>query len=382
MPFTIQAKTLAEIIGIAAKVCGGRSTIPIAECVRLRFAGDQIKASTTNFENWITIANGDVVLKDKECETAIIPCAQFLSIISALPSDQEVELSTTKNRLTVKSGKSKYNFGLLDEEWPEPKPEKDVKFFSMDSDGLLESLKFVQSNVAVEDTRPFLCGVGLRTIGAKSLRFMASNAHAASLKVVEFDNQPVLPENGVIIPTKLVGFIVDLLSKTNDFNTTAGFTESKAYFDFKGSYQISLVGRLIDGQFPDMDRVIPYARDSVAVKFSRQQMIDNLRRVDSMCDQKTRAVKLTFQDGQIFISAKGGQNDGEEVMESDQDKLIGSIGFNSRLLVGLLLSLDCATVTVLLDKNDIDRGIMLITDGKTSLSPDKDTFSVLMPMRI
>ena len=79
MSFVIKAKTLAEIVGIASKVCGGRSTMAVAECVRLRFAGEDIVVDTTDFDNWITIGTENADKMD-EFETAIIPCKQFHSI--------------------------------------------------------------------------------------------------------------------------------------------------------------------------------------------------------------------------------------------------------------------------------------------------------------
>lgn len=382
MSFVIKAKTLAEIVGIASKVCGGRSAMAIAECVRLRFAGEEIMADTTDFDNWITVAT-DNAEKMKEFETAVIPCKQFHSIISSLPGDQDVSLSATKKQLTVKSGASKYNFGLVPEEWPSFPWDNKGQVIDMDSVDLLDRLKFVQNSIGMDEVRFYLNGVNLKSIGDNSLRFIAATGHCASMTVLPMEKKPVMPKAGVIVPAKLVNFYIELLSKIDGDGCSVRFevTESKARLQFSSQYKISLMGRLLDGSFPDIDQVIPYQRENVVVVVPRQEMIEDLRRIETFCDQKTRDISLNFYGDKIRIAAKGEHSDAEEIIDIEKQKWKGTVTLNIRLLTNLLLSMESDLATLLIEPSNIGSAAIMFTEGETALTPESKNFSIIMPMK-
>ena len=382
MSFVIKAKTLAEIVGIASKACGGRSTMAIAECARLRFKDEEIAVDTFDFDNWLSVStpNAESVLKD--CPSVIIPCKQFYSIIASLPGDQDVTLSATKKQLTVKSGTSKYNFGLLDEEWPDLPLDKNPNIIEMDSANFVQCLQFVDSSIGADEVRHYLNGVNLRSMGTNSLRFIATSGYCASMTILPLAQNPSMPKKGVILPAKMVNLCIDLLGKIENggCDIRLELTEALARLQFSAHYKIFLAGRLLDGSFPDIDKVIPYKRDNAIIVVPRQTMIDGLRRIEVFCDVRTRGISLNFDPARIRIVAKSDHSDAEEIIDAVNSGCAGTVTVNIKLLTNLLLSMKNDTVTFLLLQEDVGSAVILVTEGDTTLTPTSSNFSILVPM--
>lgn len=381
MAFTIKAKALAEMVGIASKVCGGKSTIAIVECIRLRFAGDDIAVDTTDFDNWISIAS-EFADKMMDFETAIIPCKQFYSIISALPSDQDVSLSATDKRLTVKSGNSKYHFGLLPpSDWPTFPWNEKSNVIRMKSEELVDCLNFVDASMGEDATRYYMNGINLRSVGDKSLRFLATNGHCLSQAVFQLPEKVNLPASGATITPKLTTLYIELLSKLVDVPITLEITESKARLEFSGNYKISLMGRLIDGAFPDIDRVIPYKRSNRIVKIQRETAIANLRRIETFCDQRKRGVTISVStDEKMRLLARNDQGEAEEIIAIPKQDWSGEFTVNIRLIYNLLLSLESDDVVLMMDEQKIGSAGIFIVEDDRKITQESDKFSLLMPM--
>jgi DNA polymerase-3 subunit beta len=176
---------------------------------------------------------------------------------------------------------------------------------------------------------------------------------------------------GVIVPRKTVGELRKLLEEAGDAYVSVSVSETKIRFSMNG---VVLTSKLIDGAFPDYQRVIPAGNDK-SVQIDRQAFKDAVDRVSTIATEKSRAVKLALQPGAIIVSANNAEaGAASEEIEADYEADSMEIGFNSRYLLDIanqiegdiaeLVFADPAAPTILRDK------------------ADASALYVLMPMRV
>lgn len=382
MPFTIPQKTLAELVGIAAKISAGKTTVAILECIKLRFGGKGISVETTDMDNWITLSTPD--FNPKGCETAIVPCRQFHSIISGIDKDQEITLVATDKRLTLKTESSKYQFGLQPvSDWPEMKWNDKVKAISLKAHALLNILQFIVPSCAHDDARHYLQGVHISLPSKNRLRFAGCDGHQLSRALMDVPGEFQIPENGVIVPSTLCGIYIELLNKADpDADIGLEITEAKCRFEFTGEYQVSLIGRLVDGQFPDIDRVVPYHLDAKKSAFPREQAINAIRRIIPMTSsEKGGPLKIEFAGNSVKFTAKTDISDGEETIAVKGDDLKCSVTVALAKILSIMQAFDGETVTLMVNPEKNNNDPVIFSDTRDMITPESARFSIIMPMK-
>lgn len=383
MSFSIQQKILAEILTIAVKVPENRNTIEIGECARICFNDDGLSVSTTNFDNWITLSTIGFKVK-KDSDIAVVPIKALHALISSIDKDQNISLSFAGKRLTVKSGASKYTFGSLSpDEWPSIKEMEKSEKISIKSKELRKALAFTLPSVSREETRYYLNGVCLTQHGDKALRFMASDGHRASSAIVGFDKKIKAPT--IIMPYQIIGLYLELLGRIDDeTDLTFEASQQRTRLEFKGDYSVSLSSRLIDGQFPDLDQVIPYARESTTYIVPRAETISALRRLYLVMSGELRScISFSFSGDKLRLQTtndKGGE--AEEIIRMEGKNPDAIIGMAAHNILTILSAFEGSEkIALTLDAKDFV-GVVIVTDPKTELKPDAEALAVCMPMRI
>ena len=380
--FQVEQKTISGMLGVASKI-PGTSPTKIIECVRLRFNGNGISVEVTNMESWLSITTPDFDVKG--CSTVIIPCKQLFSIVSAI-KDQVITFGVTDKKLTIKTQTSRYNLGSLpNDEWPSIPEQKRAEPIKINAGEFMRGVSFVKPSVAVNDSRYVLMGISITRTENGLLRLMSADQHRASSATVESRGAGKLPDHGIIVPREHIQIIENLISKTGkDSELSFEFTETRCGIDFTGDFSVSLKGRLIEGQFPEMDRLIPYKRESFVATMPREAVLDALRRMEVMSygkmNKKSPSVKISFSNGQVSLSASGALGDANETFPATlTTEGEGSVHAGINVILPLLAALKGNEVTIKFDP-DKSNSASILCEKDAQVTPDSEGFSLFMGM--
>ena len=302
------------------------------------------------------------------------PALMLYDIIRKLPEGAEVEFSeeSGSGKMIVKAGRSRFNLLTLPpENFPVLEDTELPINFTVTSKEFFDLIDKVKFAVSTEETRYYLNGVYVHAIAEKQpvLRAAATDGHRLA------HNSLRLPEgatgmSGIIIPKKTVGEIRKLLAE-NENDIKVSMSDSKIKLDLP---DISMTSKLIDGQYPDYNRVIPAGNDKV-MTVNTEAFLAAVDRVSTVSLEKARAVKISLDANKLTLEANSpdGSTATEELeVEYAADSF--EIGFNFRYLMDMLAQIEGDTVQFVL----ADSGSpALVRD-----SANTNVLYVLMPMRV
>ncbi len=359
MKLSIDRSALLRALNHVQSVVERRNTIPILSNV-LMTAGDGVLAlSSTDMDLEI---NESVAANVTMAGATTAPAGTFHEIVRKLPdgSDVEVELNAEGTQITVRSGRSKFKLSCLPvADFPEISTGDLPSGFSLpasDLRALIDRTKFAMST---EETRYYLNGIYVHEAdndGVKVLRAVSTDGH----RLARFEMP--LPEGAagmpaVIIPRKAIGEIRKLIEDAADLIQIT-LSENKIRFAFD---HIVLTSKLIDGTFPDYQRVIPQGNDKI-VEIDPKVFSRAIDRVSTISDGKSHALKITLDGKLMTLSASSPEaGSATEELEVNGDATM-EIGFNAKYLLditsqiegeGCRLTLaDSASPTIIQDNSD------------------------------
>jgi DNA polymerase-3 subunit beta len=373
MKFTIDRADLLRSLNHVHSVVERRNTIPILANVLLQADADSLSLTTTDMDLEIVESTA---AKSTQSGATTVPAHTLYDIVRKLPDGTTIEVSSSANDTTlqVKSGKSTFRLGCLPtEDFPKMgSADKFAYTFSLpagDLRTLIDRTRFAISN---EETRYYLNGIYLHAAeneGVSVLRAVATDGH----RLARFEMP--LPEGardmpGVIIPRKAINEIRKLIDEAGD-TIEIGLTDNKLKFSFD---HITLTTKLIDGTFPDYERVIPKNNDKV-LEVNPALLGSAVDRVSTISSEKSRAVKLTLGGKTMTLSANspdsGSASEEIEIMFNAGPM---EIGFNSAYLMDVTKQIE----------GDGCRMSLSDPASPTIIQDASDTSSlyVLMPMRV
>jgi DNA polymerase-3 subunit beta len=373
MKFVINRADLLRSLTHVHGVVERRNTIPILANVLLRADKDSLSLTTTDMDLEITEI---VAAKSATPGATTVPAHTLYDIARKLPDDANVEFSSGNGETTlhVKAGKSTFRLGCLPTE-DFPKMGSQDKFAyqfaipAVDLRTLIDRTKFA---ISTEETRYYLNGIYLHAAqndGVDVLRAVATDGH----RLARFEMPlPSGAKNmpGVILPRKAVGEIRKLIESAAD-TISIGLTENRMKFSFD---HVSLTTKLIDGTFPDYDRVIPKKNDKV-VEVNPALFVSAVDRVSTISSEKSRAVKMTLNGKTMTLSANAPDSgSASEEIEVSFNAQPMEIGFNSAYLMDVARQIEG------------DGCRMLLSDAASPTiiedASDSSSLYVLMPMRV
>ena len=359
MKLTIERAALLRSLNHVQSVVERRNTIPILSNVLLRAEDGQLSLATTDMDLEI---NESVAAKVSKPGTTTAPAHTLHDIIRKMPdgADVELHLNADGTQMTVKAGRSQFKLSCLPtSDFPEIGIGELPSSFGIpaaDLRALIDRTKFAMST---EETRYYLNGIYLHAAenaGVKVLRAVATDGH----RLARFEMP--LPEGaakmpGVIIPRKAIGELRKLVDEAAD-SIRIELSESKIRFAFD---HVVMTSKLIDGTFPDYQRVIPVGNDKI-VEVDPRVFTGAIDRVSTSSDGKSRAVKIALNGKNMTISASSPESgSATEDIEVNGDSDI-EIGFNAKYLLditsqiegeGCRLTLaDAASPTIIQDNSD------------------------------
>ena len=362
-----QRDTLLAPLQSVSGIVERRHTLPILSNVLLEKRGERVTLLATDIEMQITTTTAGA---GGDSDGAVTVGARKLQdILRSLPDTAEVSLVLEDSRLQVRAGRSRFSLQTLPaDDFPRMTlSEGESREFTVTQKAFRHLIARTQFSMAAQDVRYYLNGLLLLVEGPE-LRAVATDGHRLAFASVELDEE--LPRQEMILPRKTVLELNRLLADSED-PLQVTMTANQVRFAFASTV---LVSKLIDGKFPDYERVVPTnLRNHLAV--SRQSLMQAMQRAAILTNEKFRGVRVVLGDGSLkLIAANAEQEEAQDELEVKYQGDPIDIGFN----VGYLLD-------VLNNVHDDEINWSFNDASSSSLItlPGSERFKyVVMPMRI
>ncbi len=363
MKFRISKEAFLDGLQKVQHVVSSRTTLPILSNVLLVAKDGRLKFTTTDLDVGIT---GSVEAQVDKDGATTLPAKRLLSIVRELPAS-EVEVSVdAKNHASIRSGPSFFKIiGLGETEFP-PLPDfANAKEFRIPHAVLRDGLRKTAYAISTDETRYVLNGIFASFRDGK-LTLVATDGRR--LAMVDSDLEfPASHETDVIIPTKAVNELQRLLGDSGE--VVVKLSESQISFSVGDSL---LCSKLIEGNYPNYRQVIP-GDSNERVIFSREGLLETVRRVSLLSSDKSNSVKLVFGENRVEVTANSPDvGEAQETIDVVYQGPAMQIAFNPEFLMAPLRNLESEQVYLdLID--EMSPGVLRI----------EGTFLyVLMPMRV
>jgi DNA polymerase III subunit beta len=372
MKVTIERGAFLKALNHVQSVVERRNTIPILSNVMIEAAKGRLKLTATDLDIEIVETLAADVLRNG---AATAPAHMLYDIVRKLPEGAQVQaelLTSEGGRLAVSAGSIRFELACLPkEDFPQMSAGALPFRFRLQTGDLKKLITKTRFAISTEETRFYLNGIYLHAHkeGKREMRAVATDGHRLARYQME------LPEGaadmpGIIVPRKTVVELQRLLDDVEGA-IEISLSDTKIQFATDG---IELTSKLIDGTFPDYQRVIPTSNDKVLLLDSREfaQAVD---RVSTISADKTRAVKLGIARDKLTLSViNPDSGTATEDVGASYTASPLEIGFNARYLLDITGQIEGKEVRFLLS----DAGSpTLIEDAE-----DPGTLYVLMPMRV
>src|ERR1700674_1949589 len=355
-------KPLQAVSGIVER----RQTLPILANVLVEQKDGRLFMTATDLEMQIT-AHSD--LAGKQDQSVTVAARKLQDLLRALPEDAAINIETSASKMTVRASRSRFNLQTLPAaDYPRislaQERQQAIKLPQRDFRGLLRLAEFA---MAQQDIRYYLNGM-LLVVDKGSLQAVATDGHRlsyASLAVTgDYSRQEV------ILPRKTVLELGKLLEDSEEL-VTLDILANQVRFRFAN---IELVSKVVDGKFPDYNRVIPSGH-SKQLDLSRTELLQALQRAAILSNEKFRGVRLVLGADQLkIICTNSEQEEAEEELEIGYKGEALDIGFNITYLLDVLHNL--ATDQVVLALGDANSSALI------TMPDPADYKHGVMPMRI
>ncbi|MBV8680229.1 MAG: DNA polymerase III subunit beta, partial [Aquitalea sp.] len=318
-------KPLLAVTGIVER----RHTLPILSNVLIEKKGGQVGFLATDLEIQITTASADELPgEDFRLTTS---AKKLQDILRAIPDKTTVTLEQLDGRLTLKAGKSRFNLQTLPaEDFPLLSVgSASESSFSLSQRELKRLISQVQFAMAVQDIRYYLNGLLMQTDG-NQVKLIATDGHR--LAFASADVEATLPKAEVILPRKTILELYKLLQDSDD-EINIEVLANQVRFSFGSTVIIS---KVVDGKFPDYNRVIPLDNDKIFL-IERLTFLHALQRAAILANEKFRGVRLVLAPGKMSILCTNSeQEEAEEELEIAYQGGELEIGFNINYLLDVL----------------------------------------------
>jgi DNA polymerase-3 subunit beta len=375
MNFEIDKREFLKGLGLMQSVAGRRTTLPILSHILLEGEKEALYLTGTDLETGI---REELTAKIHQGGKASVSAKKIFEIVKELP-EETIHIKKKENQwITIQCGKSVFNLAGLDpEEFPSLPTYSDESFSQVSTHLIKEMIEKTVFAASNEESRYHLNGIlisqskkGEREI----LRMVATDGHRLSL--LDRESQMIRGiEKGIIIPKKGVLEIKKIMGDRD------GGEEMKVYFDqthgfFKMGKSLMVI-RLIDGEFPEYEQVIPKGNDK-RVLIEKGKMYASLRRVSTMASERVEGIKFSVKKNFVELSSYHQDfGDAKEEVEVSYEGPSLEIGFNARYLMEALSVMDMEGVVMEL-KDEGSPGII----KPQSVTEPSNQLCIIMPMRI
>lgn len=366
MKFSLSREALLNPLQLVVGVVERRQTLPILSNVLLRLEGNQLSMTGTDLE--VEIKGSTEVVSAAEAGEVTVSARKFLDICRSLPDGAQVDFSSSEGKAQIVSGRSRFTLATLPaNEFPSvDEGEQTVQFNVPGSTirGLIESTSFA---MAQQDVRYYLNGM-LWEVTHNQLRVVATDGHRLALcdgfceVALDTKISAILPRKGIMELSRLLA--------DDDVRVSIGSNHIRVT-----GADYCFTSKLVDGSYPDYDRVVPKGGDKLVVG-DREQLKQAFGRTAILSNEKYRGVRIELINGAMHLVANNPEQ--EEAQEEVSVAYSGDaleIGFNVSYLLDVLNVLKSKEIRfTLADSNSS----ALVEDAS---GESKATY-VVMPMRL
>ncbi|MEE8438542.1 MAG: DNA polymerase III subunit beta [Micropepsaceae bacterium] len=372
MKINVERGALLKALGHVQSVVERRNTIPILSNVLIQAAKGKLTLTATDLDIEIVESLPADVLRNG---AATAPAHMLYDIVRKMPDGAQVQaelLTGDSGRLAVSAGSSRFELACLpQEDFPQVSAGALPHKFRLDASDLMALVDKTRFAISTEETRFYLNGIYVHAAEDKdnTLRAVATDGHRLARYDLELpDGAAGMP--GIIIPRKTIAELRRLL-EDSEGAIEIGLSDTKIQFSFN---DVELTSKLIDGSFPEYQRVIPTNNDKVLM-LDAKEFSHAVDRVSTISADKTRAVKLNIAKDSVTLSVVNPESGtATEDLGANYSADAIEIGFNARYLLDITGQVEGKEVRFL-----------LADSGSPTLIEDTDddrTLYVLMPMRV
>lgn len=367
MKFKVSRDAILKPLNLVAGVVERRQTLPVLSNVLLNLDGNRLSITGTDLEVELV---GRVTLDAAgEAGEITVPARKLADICKSLPDGSDLEISVSDGKATVRSGRSRFTLATLPaRDFPNIEDSIGTHQFALKQGELRRLIERTAFAMAQQDVRYYLNGMYLE-LRAGRLRAVATDGHR--LAICTFPGSlPALDDTQVILPRKGVLELARLMQKDDDEVTIIlGSNHLRAT-----TADFSFTSKLVDGKFPDYERVLPKAADKM-LQGSRLELRQAFTRTAILSNEKYRGVRLKLSTDNLEIVANNPeQEQAEENLPISYSGESLEIGFNVGYLLDVLGVL--AGEEVRFSLSDPNSSALL------EESDGGDSLYVVMPMRL
>lgn len=372
MKFTVSSSALLSLLATTGKVISNKNTLPILDYFLMELSEGMLKVTASDLETTLV---GSIQVESVESEgTIAAPVKQMLDSLKEfpeLPLTIEVNDKNWEIKMNWKSGSLSIP-GASAVSYPAvPQLQAERKELTLDVDVLVNGINKTIFATADDELRPVMNGVYINLQPA-SLTFVGTDAHKLVKYEAECENEVAA---SFILPKKPANLLKTVLLKEDDA-IRVSFDSKNARFELKNH---TLVCRLIEGNYPNYNAVIPAANPNKLL-VDRIELVNGIKRVAVCSNPTTNLIRMDIADNKITLTAQDidFSMSANETISCSYDGQPMSIGFKSTFLVEILSNVD--TPTVLIELADSTRAGVFkpVYDDKQSST----TLMLLMPMMI
>jgi DNA polymerase-3 subunit beta len=337
MNVSVMQENLARGLGIVGRAVSSRATLPVLANVLLKTENAGLKLTATNLEIGINCWVPGKVAEEGEIT---VPAKLLADLVSSLPNQRiDLQFSAKDRTLKVTSGGSRSSIkGIEADEFPVVAAIGDTPATSADSRALRDALAEVVFAAASDESRPILTGVLTRLAG-ETMTLAAADNYRIAVRTLALA-KAVTPEMTIVVPARSYAELMRILPDAEEsIEITVTPNKSQVLFHVTG---IDLVSRLIEGQFPNYEPVIPTAHTSRAV-LDREAFLAGARRASIFARDSANIVKIELGgeagDGVAITAHAADVGDEADALEATLEGQSTSIAFNARYLVDVLTNL-------------------------------------------
>ena len=367
MKFTISREALLKPLQLVAGVVERRQTLPVLSNILLVAEGNQLSLTGTDLE--VEMVGKIELEQEVEPGSITVPAKKLMDICKSLPDHVDIELTLTGQKVTIKGGRSRFTLSTLPaSEFPNVEDGPRNLEIPIEQNKLRRLIDRTSFAMAQQDVRYYLNGM-LLELDNNQLRTVATDGHRLATCVCAVD-QDLSVKQQVIVPRK---GILELARLLEDSDTQAQLVIGANHIRVNTGDFI-FTSKLVDGKFPDYERVIPRGGDKQIIA-DRTELREVLSRISILSNEKYRGVRLSLTDGYLQVMANNPeQEEAEETLAVDYRGAALEIGFNVNYILDVLSILPDEMVRISLsDPNS--SSLLEAVDSNDSLY-------VIMPMRM
>jgi DNA polymerase III, beta subunit len=325
---------LHRAVQTVQKAVATKTPLPILTGIYLSAQNGEIQLQATDYEVGISCTVPATVEEPGEI---VLSGRYFQEMVRRLPGET-VEIASSKEDRTIKITSQNSQFNLLSlpaEEFPVLKPISRENSFSVQDAILRELIKKTVFASANDEARPIFTGALLEVDG-EEIRMVATNTHRLAIKKAKLAAGS--GQVKMIIPSKILNELARLLTTEEPNDVFLSWHKNQVGIIFDDVYIIS---RLIEGQFPDYNKVIPPSF-ATTVKLNTEQFLDAVERVSLLArDGEYNVVKFFFKDGAVIISSNNPDvGKAREIIDASTDGNEVEIAFNAKYVTDILKNID------------------------------------------